>query len=95
MPGFILADPNKNEIIDDLPEAIRILLSERHGVEINVVPSEYVEQHSKAQTPWLVLPSEVKHIDPFYSRRMTQYGDAVIGQRVLRKRTARRRIEAH
>lgn len=55
LPGFILADPDREAIIDDLPESIQILYSERHGVECRVVPSEYGNPSSEGKAPWLVM----------------------------------------
>ena len=51
LPGFILADPKFDEIIDDLPEAIRILYSSRHKVDCKVVSLK----KDKDPNPWWAL----------------------------------------
>ena len=63
LPGFILADQNKDEIIDDLPEAICVLYSARHNVECRLVPLERTTTSTEEPTlsPWwsALLPRPV------------------------------------
>lgn len=62
LPGFLLVDQDKNELIDDLPEAIRILVNARYDVNCKVVPSQFGQSKSKAKRPWLVVPAEIENV---------------------------------
>jgi len=46
LPGFILADPDKEKLKQGLPETIEMLYSERHGKPCQVSESEYGDARS-------------------------------------------------
>lgn len=60
--GFVLAHPKESELLRDLPNAIKLLIDVRYGIECKVVPSEYGKRASRAKTPWLVVPASVENI---------------------------------
>ncbi len=58
LPGFVLADPDRDKVIDDMPQAIGLLYSERHGVECRVVESEYGNpSRARTRPHCLLFPS--------------------------------------
>ena len=62
LPGFILADLDIDEIIDDLPEAIRVLYSHRHNIECGVVylkRADHVAEKDEGPSPWALIPMPV------------------------------------
>ena len=64
LPGFILADKSVANIVDDLPEAIELLISERHGIDCKVVRGKYGSTTSKAKTPWVVMDRGCNTFEP-------------------------------
>lgn len=62
LPGFILADPNRQEIIDDLPLAIKTLYDARYNTNCTVIPSKYGNPKTRAKTaPWFIMPENITH----------------------------------
>lgn len=57
LPGFTIAHQDRSIIENDVPDAIQLLLTERHGLECSVVKSEYGNPRTRAKNPpWLVIP---------------------------------------
>ena len=60
LPGFILADPNKQEIIDDLPLAIKTLYDARYNADCIVISSKYGNPKTRTKAaPWFIVPKSL------------------------------------
>ncbi len=62
LDGFVLAHPDEDEILDDLPSAIKLLIDMRYDVNCKVVPSKFGKSKSTAKRPWLVMPANVENM---------------------------------
>ena len=57
LPGFVLAHQDRDKLIEDVPDAVRLLYSKRHNVDCQVVESEYGDpSRARTRPPCLLFP---------------------------------------
>ena len=58
LPGLFIAHPDLEAVKSDIPDAIRILFKEQHGMDVRVVEGEYPRGIEEQRRPWVTLPSD-------------------------------------
>ena len=58
LPGLFIAHPDQEAVKSDIPDAIRILFKEQHGLVVRVVEGEYPRGVEERRRPWVTLPSD-------------------------------------
>ena len=58
IPGLYVASPNAQEVLDDIPEAIRILFKKQHNIDVRVIDADYLDDEPPraSMLSWVAFP---------------------------------------
>lgn len=61
LPEIMVAHPDIAAVYEEIPNIVRAIYRQRHGIDVLVVPASHVRERPDRSggTPWAVIPSEI------------------------------------